>query len=187
MDIYSEKEKDIFESFISNDAKINCKRKRILNSLPLFTIDDDLLDKILKRNKIPKSDIKKIKEYKLREKNNITNILKDNKIVDIVNDCSEKTDQNELYLSLENIFYKKEIKYTHEEYMNHLSSTIKFKNKNYKVIKNSKSTFKNISITILENNYVIISKNSSPTIHFVIRHPKLVNAINNFNPLVVEK
>ena len=187
MDIYSEKEKDIFESFISNDAKINCKRKRILNSLPLFTIDDDLLDKILKRNKIPKSDIKKIKEYKLREKNNITNILKDNKIVDIVNDCSEKTDQNELYLSLENIFYKKEIKYTHEEYMNQLSSTIKFKNKNYKVIKNSKSTFKNISITILENNYVIISKNSSPTIHFVIRHPKLVNAINNFNPLVVEK
>ena len=71
--------------------------------------------------------------------------------------------------------------------MNHLSSTLKFKNKNYKVIKNSKSTFKNISITILENNYVIISKNSSPTIHFVIRHPKLVNAINNFNPLVVEK
>lgn len=27
MDIYSEKEKDIFESFISNDAKINCRRK----------------------------------------------------------------------------------------------------------------------------------------------------------------
>ena len=131
----------------------------------------------------------KIDTIKLFFKNNFNQILRKyvEEIIDIINDCSEKKDQTELYLSLENIFYKKEIKYTHEEYMNHLSSTLKFKNKNYKVIKNSKSTFKNISITILENNYVIISKNSSPTIHFVIRHPKLVNAINNFNPLVVEK
>lgn len=47
-------------------------------------------------------------------------------------------------------------------------------------------TFKNITITILKNNHVIISKNSNPTIHFVIRHPKLVAAIESFNPLVKE-
>ena len=38
----------------------------------------------------------------------------------------------------------------------------------------------------LKNNHVIISKNSNPTIHFVIRHPKLVAAIESFNPLVKE-
>ena len=45
---------------------------------------------------------------------------------------------------------------------------------------------KNITITILTDKYVIVSKNTDPTIHFVIRHPKLCKAISNFNPLVKE-
>lgn len=47
-------------------------------------------------------------------------------------------------------------------------------------------TFKNITITFIENNYIIISKSSNPTIHFVIKHPKLTLAIKIFNPLVKE-
>lgn len=42
---------------------------------------------------------------------------------------------------------------------------------------NDYKTFKNISITICDTNYVIVHKNANPTIHFVIRHPKLANAI----------
>ena len=59
-------------------------------------------------------------------------------------------------------------------------------NKNYNILNEEDKTFKNITITILKNNHVIISKNSNPTIHFVIRHPKLVAAIESFNPLVKE-
>lgn len=47
-------------------------------------------------------------------------------------------------------------------------------------------TFKNITITILEKNFVLISKNANPIVHFVIKHPKLIDAINNFNPIVKE-
>ena len=70
MSIYNEKDKDSFENFLSDDFKINCNRRRILNSLPLFTINDKLLEKILKRNKISEEDIKIIKEYKLKEEKN---------------------------------------------------------------------------------------------------------------------
>ena len=45
-------------------------------------------------------------------------------------------------------------------------------------------TFKNITISSLKDNYVIISKSSNPTIHFVIEHPKLIEAIENFSPIV---
>ena len=62
----------------------------------------------------------------------------------------------------------------------------KYKNKNYHVNISDYKTFKNISINILENKYVILSKNCNPTIHFVIRHPKLIDAIKNFNPIVKE-
>ena len=50
----------------------------------------------------------------------------------------------------------------------------------------SYKTFKNISISILENKYVILSKSNNPSIEFVIRHPKLISAIEEFKPLVRE-
>ena len=58
--------------------------------------------------------------------------------------------------------------------------------KNYNITINDYKIFNNINITILKDNYVILSKSSNPIIHFVIRHPKLVEAIENFNPTVKE-
>ena len=59
-------------------------------------------------------------------------------------------------------------------------------NNNYKLSINNTTTFKNIQILIFERNFVIISKANSPSIHFVIHHPKLRNAIENFIPPIVE-
>lgn len=91
-------------------------------------------------------------------------------------------------LSTENIFYDKKIKYTYEDFIKHFELTIQYSNinKNYKVITNSYKTFKNINITMVGKHHVILSKSANPIIHFVIKHPKLVDAIVNFNPLVIE-
>ena len=59
-------------------------------------------------------------------------------------------------------------------------------NKNYKLSINNNNTFKNIQVLICEKNLVMISKANSPSIHFVIHHPKLRNAIENFIPPIVE-
>lgn len=62
------------------------------------------------------------------------------------------------------------------------------KNKENKIVenKNLNNTFKNISFTICKNNWVAISKQLEPTIHFVIHHPILCSAIENFIAPVVE-
>ena len=185
MEIYTEKDKDLYQTFLLNDSKIKNNRQRTLNTLPLFTINDKLLDKILKRNKISKEDIIKIKKYKQDEENYLNNILKNNIITDTIYNY-ENEFTNNLSLSLENIFYNQKITYTYHEYLEHLKDTINYNNKNYHVIINNDQTFKNISINIIDNNYVIISKSINPTIHFVIRHPKLKSAIENFSPIVKE-
>ena len=185
MEIYTEKDKDLYQTFLLNDSKIKSNRQRTLNTLPLFTINDKLLDKILKRNKISKEDIIKIKKYKQDEENYLKNILKTNIITDTIYNY-ENEFTNNLSLSLENIFYNQKITYTYHEYLEHLKDTINYSNKNYHVIINNDQTFKNISINIVDNNYVIISKSINPTIHFVIRHPKLKSAIENFKPIVKE-
>ena len=185
MEIYTEKDKDLYQTFLLNDSKIKNNRQRTLNTLPLFTINDKLLDKILKRNKISKEDIIKIKKYKQDEENYVNNILKNNIITDTIYNYENEFTDN-LSLSLENIFYNQKITYTYHEYLEHLKDTINYSNKNYHIIINNDQTFKNISINIVDNNYVIISKSINPTIHFVIRHPKLKSAIENFSPIVKE-
>lgn len=187
MDIYTTANQNMFQTFLLNDSKTKNNRKRILNSLPLFTINDDLLDKILKRNKVSKEDIIKIKSYKEKEELYIKEILNTNQITDTISNFSEEViKNNNTYLALENIFYDKKISYTPDEYKEHLNSTLNYKNKNYKAICHDYNIFNNISITMLEDSYIIISKSSNPVIHFVIKHPKLTDAINNFNPLVKE-
>ena len=42
-------------------------------------------------------------------------------------------------------------------------------------------------ISICKNQWVMVSKDTSPSIHFVIHHPKLRNAIENFVPPVIEE
>ena len=189
MEIYREGNIKEFHLFLKKDKNIVCDRTRYISSLPLFTINDDLLIKILKNNNINDKEIKEVIKYKNNEKDYFEYILKNNNLTDFIY-ISNKKDykENENYLLLSNMFYSKNITYSYEEYKEHLKSTKEYakNNKNYKVIENRFTTFKNITITICGNNYVIIHKNANPTIHFVIRHPKLVDALKNFNLLVKE-
>ena len=189
MNIYKKDTADLYNDFLKDYYKINEPRTRYLSSLPLFTISNNLLTSILKRNNINKNDITKIINYK----NNLTltynSILNLSPIGDNIHILTKEEFENiKPNLLLSDIFYEKRINYTYEEYLKHLNETIEFskKNKNYKLNKLETLTFKNITITILNKQLVIISKEENPTIHFVIKHPKLINAIMNFNPLVKE-
>ena len=92
---------------------------------------------------------------------------------------------------LETIQYMKELGLTLNKIKYHLNTLNLTKdygknNKNYKLNINNNNTFRNIQILICEKNWVMISKANSPSIHFVIYHPKLRNAIENFITTVVE-
>lgn len=189
MEIYRESNIKEYHLFLKKDENIEYDRTRYISSLPLFTISDELLIKILKRNKLTKEEIDKIIKYKNNEFKYMNSILKKNKVFDYIYVIKEDEFISDTpSLLLNNLFIDKTINYTYKEYIEHLKLTNEYakNNKNYNILTEKDKTFKNITITILKNNHVIISKNSNPTIHFVIRHPKLVAAIESFNPLVKE-
>lgn len=189
MEIYRENNIKEYHLFLKKEENIECDRTRYISSLPLFTISDELLIKILKRNKLTKEEINKIIKYKNNEFKYMNSILKKNKVFDYIYVIKENEFISDTpSLLLNNLFIDKTINYTYKEYIEHLKLTNEYakNNKNYNILTEKDKTFKNITITILKNNHVIISKNSNPTIHFVIRHPKLVAAIESFNPLVKE-
>ncbi len=189
MDIYRVENKNAFDAFISSDANTNGHLRRILSSLPIHTISDELLLKILKRNKVNDENIKVILDSVEKQRQTIKKILDNNILEDEIVQLSEDEFVNyPPILSLSDSFYSNDICYNYEEYLEHLTDTKKYmsSHNNYKILKNKTNTFRNINITIHSGKWVMISKNTHPTIHFVIHHPKLRDAIENFIAPVVE-
>lgn len=189
MEIYKIENRNSYSSFITASANINENRRRILSSLPIHTIPDELLMKILKRNKVSNEDIKHIQFSIQEQKEIIDNTLQTDIFEDeIVEISKEEFIKSPLSLFLADSFFETEIYYTYEDYLEHLKLTKEYakNNTNYKLSFNHHHIFKNIQILILEKHWVMISKNKSPSIHFVIHHPKLRNAIENFIPPVIE-
>lgn len=186
MEIYDEKSENKFKAFLFDDRKLICDRKRILNSLPLFTLSDELFDKILKENSVSESDAEKLRKCKKEEQAHILSILKASKLTDTVYIKSEEEFESSggAYLSFENVFSDLKLKYTYENYLEHIRLTESFKNENYRLIKSESKIFDNIVLSVAHGNYAVVSKASHPVIHFIIRHPKLAGAIENFDPLV---
>ena len=188
MDIYKVENKDQYKEFLLNSVNEKKDRKRIYSSLPLFTISDKLLESILKRNNINSDDINKILDYKHFEEKYTNELLKTNIINDVIYNVSKDDfKDNSIYLTLSNSFFEKRISYNYDEFLEHYNSTVNYKNKNYIVTQNKEKNFDNIDITIVNEDYVILSKSANPIIHFVIRHNKLVKAIESYNPVVIMK
>ena len=118
-------------------------------------------------------------------------MVKDNTVVDEVPFLSEEEfAKYPMSLSLSDIFYEEELTYTYEEYLQHLDMTKAFAitHANYTVKLEENHAFRNIQIRIHEGKCVIVSKNKAPAIHFVIRHPLMRKAFENFVvPMVEEK
>lgn len=57
---------------------------------------------------------------------------------------------------------------------------------NYHLKLDTAHVFRNIQIQIHEGKWVMVSKNKTPTIHFVIRHSKMLNAFENFIAAALE-
>lgn len=87
-----------------------------------------------------------------------------------------------MHLPLSGLFFETDILYTYEDYLEHKKQTKDYglAHPNYTVKWSGTHTFRNIQIAIHEGKWAVISKNKAPAIHFVIRHPRLLSAIENF-------
>lgn len=190
MDIYRIESKDAFYSFVERDIVTPGNRRSILSALPIHTLSEELLLQILNHNHIEEADKKRILDFAKKQRQLYENILSNRQIIDEIPVISEMEFlEQPMLLPLSEIFYEKDIVYTYAEYLEHMEQTITYSqnNSNYTVKQNSRYPFKNIQIRILEGKWVVISKNKTPAIHFVIHNPQLRNALENMVIPVCDK
>ena len=190
MDLYREDGKDKLNSFLLSDTGISGKRKSILSAPPVYTMDSVFLKSILENRRIPKEESDEILKYAAKQRRRMDIILENGFVEDEIPQLSKKEfDIHPISLALSEMFCKTDIRYTYEEYREHIKQTEKYAalHQNYTVCFTASNPFRNLQIIMHEGKWAMISKGNAPAIHFVIHHPKLRSAIENFVPPVVEE
>ncbi len=184
MEIYNTTKKQEFMDFLDRSYSIRGPRRYVFSSLPVFTLSDDLVERIVRRYAV--SSAIKIKDWIYYCRKKITGLLNGkNEVTLVISPFSkEDFDKHPPGLSIPELFLETDMTYSYEEYLEHLELTRQFAvgHPQCRLVYNQSPAFRNINITMIDSKLVIVSKNKSPAIHFVIHHHRMIEAFQNFSP-----
>ena len=183
MKTYRTEDQDAFFCFEDSEALSGGTRRNILSSLPTYTIPGDALESMLINNSFGEKNKADVRDYISRQRKMAETILESGTICDEFPVLSEEEFGKEpVYLSLSGMFSEKNLRYTYQEYLQHLAATKQFAadHAGYALHMEAVPVFRNIQIQINAGKWVIVSKNNVPAIHFVINHPKMIRAFEDF-------
>ena len=190
MQIYRQNDSEALHAFLCADAELPGKRRNLRSAPPLYTMPPQALKALLRRHSLSEEALQNIVNYAEAQRQMTEKILQTESIEDEIPLISEEEfARHPILLTLSGVFYERDIPYTYEEYRAHLSSTEQYAalHPNYLIRKTAAHAFRNLQISLHEGQWAMVSKSKSPAIHFVIHHPKLREAIECFQPPVVEE
>ncbi len=170
MDIYRIDNKNEFNAFYRRIQKAIGKRKSILSSLPLYTIDASLLVEMLARSGFDGEEAAGIVDAANSARQRVLHILETSEIhvkIPLL------TREGVRGLSIEPRPFERILRagvaYTYEQYLAHMEDTDRFAADHplYLIEKASSQTFRNLQISIHEGRWAMVSKELVPSIHFV--------------------
>lgn len=196
MEVFQEKDRERFYDRIRHLLEQTGDLKIILSAPPLAALTDELIEKMVDNyiksenyNGRPRKqlieELKNTAEFGRKQfqikflEYNITGLIY---IIP-----KEEFNRSPVYLSLGIGFTKFSIPYTYDTYLEHVNLTRKYAKTHsaFKLKEQSRCFFRNIQIFISKDkdnkksSWVLVSKSLSPSIHFIIHHPKLVEAISH--------
>ena len=183
MEIYRENNSASLRAFLASDCETGGNITNYLISPPLYALDGDMTEKILTKSAVSAQEREKITNYICLAKERFGKSLENGTVTDVfgILSCGEFK-KHPVSLSLSEIFPENDIHFEYDEYLTLCSRAkeMSLTQNGYSVRISESNPFRNINISVKKGSYVMISKNNSPAIHFVIRHPTLIGAFENF-------
>lgn len=183
MKTYRAEDRDGFFRFEDSEVSSGGMRCNLHSSLPVYTLPEDILERMLEHNAFGEAEKAAVRSYLSRQRSMTERILETGTICDAISVLSEEAFSKEpVYLSLSGMFSEKGLRYTYPDYLRHLAATHQFAQDHagYALRTDAVQTFRNIQIQVNEGKWVVVSKNNAPSIHFVIKHPKMIRAFEDF-------
>ena len=192
MKIYNSSKASEYREFLKKDFYVKKSDRHVIASaLPLFTMPEELIKDLLSSLPDPaeepqeKSLRQSVTEYLDFQKKSMEEILSENSVdYDYHILSAEEFASHPPAKNLPDLFLAAGSPYTYEQYRMHVEATRIFaaSHDNFHFHETDEMIFRNIQITILPGKYFVVSKYKSPSIHFVISHPKLLSAMECFTP-----
>lgn len=180
MKIYTARETEQFRLLYQTEKTAAGNRHYLTSMLPVFPLSEDFIVSVLKKQQLPEQKMQILTENIRRHKADIESLLSENQLLHempLISD--EEFKIHPLMLDLTECDYPSLIPISYEEYLSYQKETADYavQHENYSYSFNHDFPFRSIQIRILERKWVWITKLQSPYINFVIRHPKLRQAL----------
>lgn len=189
MEIYRADRVTELQAFWTSDAYTDGARRNRCASLPLYTMDRMFLANMLRAHGVAVELRAKILAFAENQRAILAETLHHGTVTDEVPALTEADFAREpCTLPLAGLFYETDISYTYDEYRAHWAQAQAFaaRTAGYTLTEAASFPFRNLEIHMHAGAWAMVSKQKSPAIHFVIRHPKLRAAIEQFVPPVVD-
>lgn len=176
-------------AFLLADAQTPGLWAHICASLPLYTFEPDVLQAFLAKRALAPEAAAQILDHAAAQRVLIERQLAHGAVTDTVLLLSpEEFAKAPMLLALSGLFYETDIPYTYEEYQMHLAQTERFAAAHpaTRCGKAVACPSAILQILLRPGQWAMVSKHKSPAIHFVIRHPKLRAAMEQFAPPIYE-
>ena len=189
MEVYRENRRNDYMSCLDQVSKSTENVRFVTGTLPFFAIPEKVLLDLLKLRNVSEDQIDMILKYRNRAYRDMTKIVKTRTFtVEYPNLTEEAFREDPICLMLSDVFFPEDVPYTYEAYDAHRKAMKEFAetHPNLVLISDSKPAFRNLTYSVVGDDFVIISKNVSPAIHFCIRNAKLAQAVKFFIPPIKE-
>ena len=189
MDIYRQDRAELYhklqkQAYSDSSCKITC------SNLPVFFLPKELLEGILVRAKAGRKIRETIMRYYRNSRDTLLLLLAEH-TVHLVLPAPDAAsfESSTPGLALADLFLDREIAFTYEEYAACTDALKKMEeeNENLHLEFDPSPIFKHINIYIVGDKMIIVSKEKSPCIHFVIHHKKMIRAFRNFIPPIIDR
>jgi hypothetical protein len=159
-----------FIDFLRESDIFSADATRYKTALPLFTMHEKMLKRILDDNGVTDENADFILNYRKLQKKIFEKASEEHSIHIFIPDIESEAEDKLYPIDLAGILYPAPLYYSREDFMKHLRWTVDFadENPNFQIHISKENYFSNIEATLIGTSSLIITKPRDPAVHLII-------------------
>ncbi|MBR6419782.1 MAG: hypothetical protein IKS42_05585 [Oscillospiraceae bacterium] len=181
MEIYTASKAVLYQQTLTQRIKEKGALMILHPSLPLHSMPEGMLAEILRRNDVPRTQAERILAFAAVQQKGFLRALTADPVTEVIPELTEaQFTVHPLRLCLSDCFCELPLTYTYAEYCRHLEALRDLRHPRYRLLLREEPVFRSMQLSVKEGKWAVFSKTNSPVTHFVIRHPKMLSAVQSF-------
>ena len=187
--VYTVQQAGELAAFLMHEAAQSGERMHVMSAPPLYTMSEELLEEAIAAPTLDEAEAQRIRMARAAQLARAESELAHGETVVTISRVDESNlGAASAHLALGEAFCAHSVPYGIETYRKHIEQTEAFAaaHPTWHLTWGPDLGFRNIQITVRPDAWVLVSKNTSPAVHFVLRHKKMVEAVERFEMPVVK-